>query len=331
MSTENLPHFLAASRTRAQKPIFILGVTYRAGTNHLGRLLELHPNCVLARPLFEDNLGRGLQHLEAYVHETVHKRWSGEWLPTTGADAALRESLGRGLIEFLLGMGDKEWRSELFHPCTVDDQAPRVRFDKRCVAKTPHPDNLERYSKYFPGCPCIALVRDGRSVVESLVQGFGWDFKTACQTWGWNSQTVIRALSDHDPARGSSILLVRFEDLVREPEPTLRRIMLHSGLDPALYPFDKATAAPVVGSSFHKDQGEVTWKEVERPKGFDPTCRHGHWTRVQHERFLWHTGDLLQQFGYEPYQGSLSLSALRWIARVFPSRVRAIRFRNASK
>ncbi len=257
-------------------PIFIHGVLPRSGTNFLWDLLLLHPDCSRARdPVKEDLFLEHSGHLAAFV-EAVRSAWDPNW-GTFSADLLerLHAGVGEGLVSFL-------WTDR----------------SRRLVTKSPSVRHLDRFFKFFPRARLLILVRDGRSVVQSAMKTFGWDFDRGCRAWSEAAQTVHR-FQQTESARADHWRLVRYEDLVDDPERQLPAILEFLGLDVTRYDFEAARRLPVRGSSaFGRDTGKVHWEVVARDASFAPKERWRQWSAAQLERFDWLAGEQLVDLGY---------------------------------
>ncbi|MFB6258247.1 MAG: sulfotransferase [Flavobacteriales bacterium] len=80
----------------------------------------------------------------------------------------------------------------------------------------------------FPKALHILLVRDGRDVVNSMVQRRGRDLQEACHRWKMASRLILRRHGD----QRFNTLLVRYEDLVGSPQWTMESIFQALGLHP---------------------------------------------------------------------------------------------------
>ena len=138
-------------------PIFILGIMPRSGTNFLWDLLRLHPQCAPGRsPIAEDFFLEHSDHLVEYVNQ-VQAAWDPLWGEfESRIEDRLAAALGEGLVSFL-------W----------------VKRDRRLLAKSPSVRNLHRFFTFWPDARLVILIRDGRSVVQSCMRTFGWDFDLA--------------------------------------------------------------------------------------------------------------------------------------------------------
>jgi Sulfotransferase family len=261
-------------------PIFVLGIMPRSGTNYLRDLLCLHPQCAPARtPIHEDFFLEPSDLLVAYVRE-VRRRWDRMWGEFD--DELMRrfhESIGDGLVSFL-------W-------------ADRGR---RLVAKSPSVEHIHRFFTFFPRARLLILVRDGRSVVQSCMSTFGWEFDRAARDWAAAGDEIRRFCGRERPP-ADRYMLVRYEDLLDDLNGTLSVILRFLELDGKSFDFEAAARLPVRGSSsyFGQDKSSVHWEPVQRGADFNPKERWRSWSRDLHERFEWIAGPQLRYFGYESF------------------------------
>lgn len=259
-------------------PIFLHGIMPRSGTNFLWDLLCLHPGCAPGRaPIREDFFLQEIDRLLAYT-SAVQQWWDPAW--GTFADDLpdrFHEALGDGLISFL-------W----------------VCRERRLLTKTPSVKNVDRFFTLFPRARLLILVRDGRSVVQSCVATFGWDFDTAARRWAEAADEIHR-FDERHRQRGLPYRIVRYEDLLDDLEPTLSGILDFLELDRHALDFHAAARLPVRGSStyFGPGRDSVHWEPVSKDAGFDPRARWQAWAPELHERFDWIAGDRLRHFGYQ--------------------------------
>jgi protein-tyrosine sulfotransferase len=258
------------------EPIFIHGILPRSGTNFIWDLLLLHPDCSRGRePVNEDLFLEHSDHLTAFA-AAVQSAWNPTW-GTFGVDIRNRlyESIGDGLISFL-------WTDRT----------------RRLVTKSPSVGHLDRFFAFFPSARLLILVRDGRSVVQSAMDTFGWDFDRACRAWSEAGRT-IRRFQQTESARADRWRLIRYEDFVDDTEAQLRAVFEFLRLDAQRYDFTAARNLPVRGSSaFGLQDGKVHWEVVPKDKTFTPKERWRSWTAAQRERFEWLAGEQLVDFGY---------------------------------
>jgi hypothetical protein len=262
--------------THRAAPIFIHGILQRSGTNFLWDLLLLHPDCAPARdPIREDLFLEHSDHLIAFV-DAVRGAWDPIW-GTFGGDLPERfyAAMGQGLVSFL-----------------------RTDLDRRLVTKSPSVRHLERFFAFFPSARLLILVRDGRSVVQSAMNTFGWDFDRVCRVWAEAADT-IRRFQRAEAARADRWRLVRYEDLLDDTEGQLRSIFEFLGLDATRYDFEAARSLPVRGSSWFGQQNtRVHWKPVAKNASFAPKERWRAWSEDRLDRFEWLAGEQLRAFDY---------------------------------
>lgn len=268
------------ARTDPSRPIFILGILPRSGTNFLHRLLCLHPDCRPARP-WEDFLAYPAPLLDAYAHAVA-----AEWQPETVArlageiddpPAELLRCVGNGLRGLLAG--------------------PRPAAG-RLVAKTPwvrHPDALLRL---FPDALLLLLVRDGRAVVESGAQSFCWDYRSAMRQWADAARGILDFQAGQQGLAGRS-RLVRYEDLHLRTEATIADILRFLALDAERYDAAAARDCPVVGSCEAMQAGIGGLDhQARRDAGFDPLARWRDWGADKHAAFNAIAGPAMRAMGY---------------------------------
>jgi hypothetical protein len=261
------------------RPILVVGISRRSGTNFLASLLSMHPDTAAPiAPVREDHLLRDAPLLRDYADRTA-ARWPLRWGDRETARTRLEQHLGDALAAFLADGVD----------------APRV------VSKTPSPENLDVLPSLLPDAQLVVLLRDGRSAVQSLVAGFRFSFRKAVDEWATGARAILefqRTTLPGNPRLRARI--VRYEDVVADPDTQLRELLEFCDLDPARFDFDAARNAPVIGSSYVRTQGgDLTWQPVERTGDFAPTTRFEEWSRAKRERFEWLAGDLQRALGYE--------------------------------
>lgn len=268
--------------------VFVLGIMPRSGTNYLRNLLCLHPECVPGA-ISEDALVENSHLLMKYVAKN-HFQWETEGrLPAIQADELLVKGIGDGLLTFL-----KRARCRAMVP------QPGLEGNARyMVTKTPSVRNINNFFRLFPDEKLLILVRDGRSLVESINLSFGYRREDSIRNWA-NAARNILSVQKKWEAEGKQFLIIKYEELYQHTEQEMKKICSFLGLDSKKYDFDKALNLAVVGSSVFKREGEVNWRPVEKTSDFDPIARSAGWTRWQHERFNWLAAKELTLLGYEP-------------------------------
>ena len=169
---------------------------------------------------------------------------------------------------------------------------------------------LEVFCELFPEAPVLLLVRDGRSVGESLHTGFRRSYTGAIKAWRAGAREIA-AFARLAPSAWPDLpwRIVRYEDLVADPAAGISDLLDFLRLDPAGFDAERAPDLPVYGSSFVKVDGGLTWQPVEKDHGFDPTTRFDDWPPRRHDRFAWLAGREHEALGYD--LGAPRLSSLR--------------------
>jgi hypothetical protein len=105
----------------------------------------------------------------------------------------------------------------------------------RCGDKTPdYIAIVPQLAALYPEARFIHLIRDGHDVAMSLIElGWGQAYQGARFEW---TRAVRCGLAYRRSALGERILDVRYEDLVRDPEATMRRVCAFIGetFEPAM-------------------------------------------------------------------------------------------------
>ena len=258
----------------SMRPIFLLGIMQRCGTNFLNRLLLLHPD-LESHPISEDYLIAKSHNLFQYV-EQVSRHWNPSWDPDNAFRGTLIQHLGKSILSFLQS---------------------NISENKRLITKTPSVSNLGRFFDLLPRVDLVILIRDGRDVVESGIRSFGWRFEGAIQKYARRAneiQSFIQSSLNDD----SRYLLVKYEDLVLETERTMKKILAFLSLDDSCYDLKAIESMPVLGSSTFQRKGVVDWKPVEKTSGFNPIGRWFRWSLYQKKRFYWIAGESMVFFNY---------------------------------
>lgn len=277
-----------------EKTCFIMGIDQRSGTNFLYRLLQCHPQCIGPGPIWEDNLLHHSHHLRKYVNSCFHswRSWGVE--DSIGGEELLLRHLGRGLESFLyLQLAEQDSHKESHHkPSSQSSQRTLL------LTKTPSTQGLAHFFELFPDSYLIIIVRDGRSLVESGVRSFSWDYEKAAQRWARRADEILDFLKLAN-ARRETHLLVRYEDIVADQYGAISRILSYLELDVAAFDFERAYSLGVVGSSdLRREQGHVDWEERSKSADFDPLSRFAQWSSYRHRQFNAIAGKQMEALGY---------------------------------
>lgn len=276
-------------------PIFIQGILQRSGTNFLWQLLLQHPDCHPGS-VGEDFLLKNAGLLENYC-KRLFENWIPEWRQRYGNSSdAILSGIGGSLISLI------ERPYYLYpdaHPDRTHEPDNKVSLtDKRLITKTPNVENLGLFFKLFPNAKLIIVLRDGRSVVESGMRSFGWTFEKAIRAWKKAAEIIIQFLESQKRFE-NQFIIVKYEDIVRNPVKEVQRILGFLGLDLERYNLELVDSLPVYGSSeIRNSQAAVHWKPLEKPAAFDPIRRWWQWNAKLHSRFNWIAGDAMSYFNY---------------------------------
>lgn len=270
---------------------FLLGIKYRSGTNYLFNLLKQHEDITPLVPIYEDFL---LHHSDSLVEYTdnLYKSFGSKWeVPkTVGPPDMLLSMFGDILQQFIMQQVviKNETALELVKPNHV------------FLSKTPSVSSLENYFRIFPDVPLIILIRDGRSVIESGMKSFGWDFDQSSREWA-DAALAINKFRNRYHSYKHKYLIIRYEDVFTNSEKELRKIFSFLGLDAEKYDYSSAENSAVIGSSDlrNKKRDKVHWIPVSKTSDFNPLTRWSYWKKSKHLRFQWIAGDLLSAFDYD--------------------------------
>lgn len=229
-----------------EKPPIIIGGCPRSGTTLVRVMLDSHPNIACGPELKALPLvAKSFQDMKKSLHKHLQA-----FYPISEADlAGLYGDLAKSLLE----------------PYRRKTGKPRI------AEKTPQ--NIGAFPllvDMLPGSPLIHVIRDGRDVVCSLLKkkwfdpftgkplAYTRDARAAADYW---RQVITIARRPQGPAFAAVYHEVRYEDLVRDPEPTLKRLLAFIGepWDPAALEFDRhahdltpgRTTAREVSQSLH--------------------------------------------------------------------------------
>jgi len=162
------------------------------------------------------------------------------------------------------------------------------------------PENVNYASvllELFPRARIVHLIRDGRGVANSILP-LDWGPNTIVEAAPWWQANVREGLALEGLLQPKQIVRVRYEDLVRMPEETVRRLCSELDLtyEPRILRAD-GFQPPGYTASQHKLIGQRP--DPERATRWKTTL-----TSRQVEMFESLAGDLLGQLGYPLIYGS---------------------------
>jgi len=267
---------------RMRRPVFIIGIHRRSGTNFLADAICLTSRFSLPVPIYEDYLLQYSNMLVDYVQLTAHEQYEKRFTEKPEAYSECRRlmlrSIGDGLLAFL--------RSYVADGC-------------RILTKTPDPWNLVNFFALFPDALLIIIVRDGRDCVESAKWAFpGRSYIYWMTTWAANARTILNFLNRVSPRHEGQIIVTRYEQLLSD-ESEMERILEFIGCCPRDYPWDAFHALPVRGSTFFKGEKDTLhWQPVNKTNDFQPVGRWKKWSWWLRWNFKRAAGRELAALGY---------------------------------
>lgn len=182
--------------TDRRPPFFILGA-HGSGSTLLRLMLDSHENLAVPPET-------GVMRLV-----TAH-RWvpfwmlGGEWHEHLDLSS---EELDRRLAEFYGGLFDR---------------FATGRGKTRWGEKTPfHVWHVEEIRRVFPGAVFVVIVRHPFGSIASAVRRFDRRLPRATQHWVNSTRELLRQAATH----GDDMCFLRYEDLLEEPETTLRELL----------------------------------------------------------------------------------------------------------
>jgi protein-tyrosine sulfotransferase len=264
----------------AAPAVFLHGVQPRSGTNYVSTLLDQHPD-VVADPMgvhelpllmMLDDVGalqrRFIMRCEA--NRAAFDRYDFVALIGNGLVAAAERSCVPG---------------------------------QRLVFRSPHCHMLSLFPVFFPNDLLIVLMRDGRDVIASTQATwrsgpFGKTFKDLCLEWTYSAQAALDAV---DQVGRQRCRLIRYEDVVQDPQAHFDELCRFMQVDPALVERDRLAALPVKGSSEASVVGnQVSWQPIAKPERFNPIGRWRNWSARQQRTFWSIAGETMARAGYQP-------------------------------
>jgi protein-tyrosine sulfotransferase len=275
---DRLASFGSATAGNRPPAIFIHGVLPRSGTNLVSDALSLHPQ----------------------VAQNPGDLWEFPLLSVAASAAALeRDYLARAP-----GGAELKERFEflaLLATAWMDRLQQQVA-GRTMMFKSPHMQNIGLFQAIFPRDYLILCIRDGRDIAESSARTFGKGLgrKTLIQIADeWSHATEGALTFEKDGANANPrAIVVRFEELVRDPAGVVRRLLTHCGLATDSFDFEALLKLRVRGSSSFTGAPEKRWQPVEKDAAFDPVGRWQAWSPAKRALFQWRAGKTLERAGY---------------------------------
>jgi len=286
----------------------------RTGSTAVVRMLASHPEVVAYRPFeYEPRVATywlgvlaGLSDPAAYRRQlaptgTIDGTW---WLgrqppfPRPIRDPAIDPWLDARAITELAAFAQQRIERLYEHAAAAQGRPHTSRFVEKY-----RPDSVpELMLELYPDAREVVLVRDFRDMIASMFAynekrgraGFRRDRATSDRDYILSDVGVsVAALADAWRSRGDATHLLRYEDLLLQPEETVQALLDHLGLDSGA-----ASTEPMLRSLFERDSGSEGHRTVA-----DPAASIGRWRNDLSdevaEACAEALGPSLETFGYE--------------------------------
>jgi Sulfotransferase family len=220
MRTDTAMGARGTSGSSDSAPVFVAGAD-RSGTTLMLALLASHPDISMVR---RTNMWR-------YFHRRYGNLGQADNLERCLSDMVryrrmrrLQPNVHRIRSEFLEGEPTYGRLFALFHEHNAERAGKRRWGDKSL--HTEH--YASRVFAEFPNARIVHMVRDPRDRYASVRRRYGRNIsRVGAATGRWLTST--HAGRRHIKRNSDRYLLVRYEDLVRDPESTMRRVCAHIG------------------------------------------------------------------------------------------------------
>lgn len=180
-----------------ERPIFVVG-TMRSGSTVFRLILDAHPRISISEET-------GFMGAVAATTQIPNWHHGQGWYERIGWTA---EELDARMRTFWSGLFERHAQSQ---------------GKQRWGEKTPfHSRHMARMATVFPDAVFVAIVRHPGAVTHSLVRKFHYQQDDAAAYWVATNKEILRRGAELGADR---FALLRYEDLVTEPEKTLRELM----------------------------------------------------------------------------------------------------------
>lgn len=259
--TDPRPEAAAGAIRLSDRPVFVVA-SPRSGTTLMCQMLDAHPN--LFAPYWETGLFvRFAEMMSNHLAWIFKEHRASMPLEREDVIAWIRESVQGLFARFAAACGKSRW-----------------------AEKTPaHVFHMDLIHEVFPGAQFIHMIRNGRDVVRSL-QNMPW----APRQIRWSARRwvdSVRAGRDYGrrlPA--GQYTEIRYEELVAEPEQTIRRLCEFLG-----EPYSERMLA------FHEPANN-SWNYPFRPLEPGPISTYRPLRLVEGLVFRRYAGILMRELGY---------------------------------
>jgi hypothetical protein len=280
---------------------FVIGMT-RSGTTLMRLMLDSHPKLTIPPETH-------------FIPDVIKAFNDGRDAP---AEVARVMTRSRRWADFGIAADDLRRELEKLRPLTRPEMALRTFYrlyakrqrKARWGDKTPgYATKVRRIKRTLPEARFIHMIRDGRDVALSLRdREAGLTTEQAARRWRHRINRTRRAAHDVP-----DYIEIRYEDLVADPEATLRRICDHIQLDYSPRMLDYHRRAPERLAELGRElPGEAEKRGLSAESRLEAhaltaepprTDRSGRWRGEMSAPdlaiFEEHAGELLRELGYE--------------------------------
>jgi hypothetical protein len=243
---------LAVERKPELRPVMLTTIG-RSGSKWLAWLLSCHPSIVAFQPLvFEPRVTtywatvfRSLTAPKSYLRQIHTERWdeSRWWLGDGAAglpapvELGMADWLGTDSVRSLAAHCQEQVEAFYLEVARRAGKPQALCFTEKCLLD---PVLLDLTAEIFPGAREVILVRDFRDRLSSV---FAWNEQRGDHGFGHEAEMSqaeylaerVRAdaagLLSRWRRKGDAVHLVRYEDLILEPEATLGALLEFLGLE----------------------------------------------------------------------------------------------------
>ncbi len=222
--------------------IFFIVGRIRSGTTLLARMLNNHPAIFLPQESpFIMNLYQKHAKVKEWHKKQILAFYNDLWKEVRLTQYWKLHEQKEALKADLLALAGKANFADLSKAVIYRRACMRER-GAACMMGDKNPSYalyVDDLVKAFPNAPIILLVRDARDNILSC-QRVSFDFNdpiVLAERWRFFNKEVLAAHKRHP----QQTILVRFEDILAQPEKTLQKICTHLGLqfEPAMLEFYK--------------------------------------------------------------------------------------------
>ena len=273
----------------------------RSGSTWLMKMLAEHD---AVEPIDETGVGHHLG-----VWRPIPLAWA-----TSQGDPpplSLFSVIKRGNPDYLFSDEHRDVTERLFRDFLLERLALQHEAGRCMVIKEPGGSQVADWiMRLLPRSRLVFLLRDGRDVVDSWLDAYregGWHYegdggypvategrvaflRWQAAVWRFRTAAVQRAYDAHDPERR---VLVRYEDLLADPERELARVHATIGLDADAEGVRRAVERHAFANVAHDERGDGRFVRAASPGGWRDRLSEDEQAAVEEE-----IGPTLRALGY---------------------------------